>query len=343
NRYPLGGTNNPWAAVMRPETRVGDPIGREGLSTSFNDGSLGDETDNLNLCLVLVRGFNRYIGFDMDQVVGDGSAQAPVESSGDGIFDRTAWLGGNTTGIHDSIMFRDFIKISPDPVSPPPGYPWDGFPYAGIADIGPLYLEPPAHVFYHPDSIARFAGEVTPNSAAAWYGGDLNGGVNGNTGTGVAYVTGDATHPAFPTGLVSGRATPGQPNLARNGADDPDGDGIPTFVELALGSNPNAVDAVSPLPVSSTVKVGQDTFGAISYRRIRGGTANGASYAAETYTYTIETSTDLNIWTPAGANVVQDGTAVTNADPDTETVKFRLTTPVTAGARTYMRLRISRS
>jgi hypothetical protein len=67
------------------------------------------------------------------------------------------------------------------------------------------------------------------------------------------------------------------------------------------------------------------------------------SYAAEAYTYTVETSPNLTAWTSSGATIEQVGNAVVNSDGVTENVTFRMVNPATgAGERGYFRLRIGR-
>lgn len=336
NRYPLGGVDNPWSAIMRTQTALGDPTGREGLDSSLSDESLGQETDNLNVAFLLVRGFNRSIGFDLDQKVGAGGAGA-ADSSGDGIFDQSAWSGGINSGIHDSIMYRDLPL--PAVVPAPPYAPYDGFTY-GLADLTSAFL---TVNYYHPESFARFHGENAPNSPGNWYGGDLVGGVDGNDGDDTTYVTSDPTHPPFPAGFT-GRATPGQPNLARNGTADTDADGISDFLELAFNSNPSGTDSPSPLPVVGTVNVAGTDYASLTYRRIKGGTTSGSDvYTAEAYTYTVESSLDLQAWTSNGSTVDPVGDPAPNADGVTETVTFRLLAPLTDSAgKAFMRLRVGR-
>lgn len=341
NGYPLGGANNPWSTVMRPQTLTGDPAGREGLVTGLSDGAIGAETENLNANLLLVRSFNRYIGFDLDTKVGASTGAGTVDSPGDGILDGVAWTGGITSGIHDSIMFRDYIGTTPPPVTTPLYYPYDGFAY-GLADLTTSYLAAPKP-FYHPDSFARFYGELTPNSPASWYGGDLTGGTNGSTGDDTAYLSTDPTHPPFPTGFT-GRVTPGQPNLTRNGTSDTDGDGITDFLELAFNSNLAAPDSPSPLPMVGTVNVAGSNYATLTYRRIKGGTtAANDVYSAEAYTYTVQTSLNLQTWTSDGSTSDPTGAAIPNADGVTETVTFRLLAPLTDPAgKAFMRLKVGR-
>ena len=339
NRYPTPGDgNNPWSTVMRPQTRVGDPPGREGLASSFSDAVLGAETDNTNVMLLLVRGFNRYIGFDTDTKNALG-----VDSDGDGSFDFFPWNGG-ANGIHDSIMIRSHVATTPAPIPLPPAYPWNGWTY-GLAELSGLYLNPPTQRFYHPESFARFLGENSANSPGSWYGGDLDNAGAANDGTITKYKTAvqDPTHPPFPQGFT-GRVTPGQPNLPRTASEDSDGDGAPALMELALGTNPAVADNPYPAPEAGAVTVSSQPHGSFTYRRIRGGTVNAdKSYAAEAYTYTVETSPDLQAWTSNGSTIEQVGSATPNPDGLTENVTVRMVNPVTGTAtRGYFRLRIGR-
>lgn len=338
NRYPLGGANNPWASVMRPQTAVGDPPGREGLSSSFSDAVLGAETDNTNVMLLLVRGFNRFIGFDTDTKDSLG-----LDSDGDGAFDFFPWNGG-ASGVLDSVMIRSHVATTPTPNPLPTAYPWNGWSY-GLADLSGLYLSPPTRPFYHPESFARFNGDNAVNSPGSWYGGDLDNTTSANDGTITKYKTAvqDPTHPPFPAGFT-GRATPGQPNLTRGTSDDADGDGASALVELALATNPSVAEVPYPSPAAGAVVVTNQPYGSFTYRRIRGGVVNAdKSYGAEAYTYTVETSPDLSVWTSSGATIEQVGSPVANADGVTENVTFRMVNPATgAGARGYFRLRIGR-
>ena len=338
NRYPTGASGNPWQSVMRTSTGVGDPPGRDGLNSSFSDALLGGESDNTNVLFLLVRGFNRYIGYDLD--VRDTFG---VASDGDGAFDLFPWNGG-AAGIHDSIMIRSYVGVTPAPNPLPPAYPWNGWTY-GLADLSSSFVSPPAQAFYHPDTFARFLGENAPNSPGAWYGGDLDNTQSANDGAVTKYLTAtqDPSSPPFPTGFV-GRVTPGQPNLSRNASADTDGDGASALMEGALATNPAVAEAPYPVPAAGTVQVTSQSHGTFTYRRIRGG-ASGAdkSYAAEAYTYTVETSPDLQTWTGNGSTIEQVGSPTPNADGVTENVTFRMVNPTTgAPSRGYFRLRIGR-
>ena len=87
---------------------------------------------------------------------------------------------------------------------------------------------------YQPDSISRVAGNVTPNSAVAWYGGDLLG----------AAQSGVKFDPAsrFTAGLEASEieVTPGQHNAGGGFGDaDDDGDGASNASEGVAGTDPN--------------------------------------------------------------------------------------------------------
>jgi hypothetical protein len=115
-------------------------------------------------------------------------------------------------------------------------------------------------------------------------------------------------------------------------------------MELALGTNPAVADNPYPAPEAGAVTVSSQPHGSFTYRRIRGGTANAdKSYAAEAYTYTVETSPDLQAWTSNGSTIEQVGSATPNPDGLTENVTVRMVNPVTGTAtRGYFRLRIGR-
>jgi len=338
NRYPING-QNPWAHVMRAQTRTGDTAGREGLDSSFNDGSLGAESLNLNVTWLLVRNFNKYLDYDLDD-----KTNGNVDSPGDGVFDSFPWVGG----ILDSVMLRSYAPTVPPPAVPTAPYPYDGWTY-GLANLTAAFFPTPTTLFYHPESIARFLGENTANDPTAWYGGDLKGGSSGNDGNAESYIssTDDPTHPPRPDGFW-GRITPGQPNLARSASADPDGDGIPNLVEQAINTNPAAPSSVKLLPLPALINDAGQNYLGFSYPRITT-TANPlpVPYAAEAYVYSFETSPNLTTWTPAPAigagAMVPVGSPVAAGDGVTETATVRLPVPVTApSGRNYVRLRITR-
>ena len=347
SRYDQTGENgNPFAAVTRGQTLAGDPPGRDGLDSSLFDFIIGRETDNLSITLLLVRDFSRYIDYDMDVAVGaDPTGSA---SQGDGILETSAWTGG----LHDSLMLLDFLGYALPPAADTQYAPFDGFRYSNFADLTTRFFFPNPPVagklvpvgYYHPESIARFRGENTPNSAAAWYAGDLVGGVSGGSGTALDYEAGVivGTNPPVPTGF-QGYVTPGQPNLVRAETTDTDGDGQSGLREEAMGSNPFSAASTSPDPVATVITEGSNSYLGFTYTRIKGGVAAGSeSYSAEAYTYTLEASSDLVTWTSLGTQFVPVDTTA-NPDGVTETARVRLALPASAvQLRQFTRVRIGR-
>jgi len=347
NRYPVPG-ENPWASVIRPQTRTGDPAGRDGLDSSFSDAVLGAESANLNVTFLLVRNFNKYLDYDLDdKTPNPAGVPATIDSPGDGVFDSFPWNGGSG-GILDSIMLRSYAPTIPPPAVPVAPYPFDGWTYS-LANLTEAFFPSPATLFYHPESVSRFRGETIPNDASAWYGGDLKGGPSGNSGTAEEYITAaqDPTHPPRPSGFW-GRITPGQPNLMRSANADPDGDGVSSLVEEALASNPLANSPAVVLPTPALVKTAGQNYLGLSYPRIISSAAPvPVPYAAEAFNYVLETSPDLMTWTAdpgTGINaLVPVGIPVPNADGVSETATVRLPAPVTTPlGRNYIRLRITR-
>jgi hypothetical protein len=325
---------SPWSSSFRPQTVVSDLPGRDDLLSGFGDATIATESDNQSVMMLLVRNFNSYLSADLDDFTG-----VNVESPGDGIFDNAfaAWDGGI---VHDSVILRSWLPAEVGPPAVPAQ--WNGFTYS-LSDVSGFYFPSPNALFYHPETIARFRGNITPNSGSAWYAGDLVGGPSGKLGTDTTYVTNDPTHPPMPPGFL-GRTTPGQLNLAPNESADPDGDGVNTLLEEAFVTDPFNRDATSPLPVVGTVNDGGQNYAAITFNRIKGGTTSANKvYAAEAFTYTVETSTDLQSWSADGTTIVQSGTVSSNPDGITESVTFRLNAPLTDPAgRRYLRLRVGR-
>ena len=236
---------------------------------------LGVQTLNDNLTLLLVRNFNSFIGFDLDDrtrippnppipINGDGS----YDSFGDGVFDFSPWQGG-FAGLHDSIMLRNYALTVPASTSPT--YPYDGWTY-GLPNLTAAFFPDPSSLFYNLKTIARFRGETEPNQPTAWYGGDLTGSASGKSGTAEDYVTSamNPARPPLPAGFL-GRVTPGQPNLVRDASADPDGDGLANLLEQAIDSDPQSAASVGPLPAPINVTEAGQSYLGIRYSRIGGG------------------------------------------------------------------------
>lgn len=338
---------SPFAAVIRSNTLLADPAGRDGLVSSFGDATLATESDNFNATFLLVRNFTGFIDSDLDITVASSGLPGATagDLDGDGVLDSGPWDGG-AAGIHDSVVLRSYAPVTPAPVAPAAFYPYDGWTY-GLADLTSTWFGANGAGHYHPETVARFSGEITANSPSAWYGGDLKGGLTGNERDDTTYASGAGTNPPQPAGFT-GRVTPGQPNLPRTANGDNDTDGRANLVELALGANPNSASEPCPLPKPSLVTVSSQQYYAFTYQRLKGGTTTGTTYTAEAYSYNVQTSTDLQSWTidaaPGGGGaLVQVGSPVANADGITENVTVRMPVPVTApGGRAYFRLLVTR-
>lgn len=333
--YPLGPAGNPWSAIMRPSTRTGDPPGRAGLDATLGPDSLAGEVDNVSAAFLLVRGFTGDVGTDLDHSNVFGSP-----GLSDGSFDQFPWEGSAFSFIHDSVFIRDRLP----PLAVPPGspYPWDGFTY-GLADLSEIVFFSGGG-FYHPDSFARFYGDFSPNTSLSWYGGDIAPDASGTPGLSRTYVTGDPTHLPFPAGF-RGLVTPGQPNLPRDAASDRDRDGLSDLLELALHSNPNNPTGPYPLPYGGTVTVAGVTYPSLTFSRPKNGVAvsPSGSWVGDGYTYTVESSYDLKIWTPGQPGAFPAGAPVANPDGVTESITWRFVDPITdPSGHGFLRLRVSR-
>ena len=116
----------------------------------------------------------------------------------------------------------------------------------------------------------------------------------------------------------------------REGADDPDGDGIPNLHEQAFGGDPQASDS-SILPISETVLHNGHSYLQISYRKPN---------FNNDLTYTVETVTDLNgTWGSQSSELELIRIASESADFDRYT--YRLVEPVSSNAKAFLRVTIS--
>jgi PKD repeat protein len=92
----------------------------------------------------------------------------------------------------------------------------------------------------------------------------------------------------------------GSPANAGEGADDmdPDKDGIANRLERAFGGHPHEPNSAF-LPVVEQTSADGSTHLTVTYHRLPGGTADGASYTVADLVYVVEFSDDLVDWTPA--------------------------------------------
>ena len=198
------------------------------------------------------------------------------------------------------------------------------------ANVGTNYaLADLSQTGYEPDAFARRNGNTTPNSAAAWYGGSL---IDGSS----------AFSPIENFGLdPQGELTPGKVNLPTTiPGEDPDGDGLATLLERALGMNPLVSDYENYPVEGGTTVVDDATFVTFQYARLPGGTGTtGVDYTADGITYTVESTTDLENWQATGNDLA---VVSTTPGPTVETVVVRhASTAATAGATLYFRLKVT--
>ena len=115
-------------------------------------------------------------------------------------------------------------------------------------------------------------------------------------------------------------------------AGDPDGNGISSLLEHALGIPPGASTARDMLPLAhpQTDAISGDRFLHLDYRRLiqRSG-----------LTYTVETSVDLITWDDTGASVVEESVTPVG-DGTSEKVVVRITPSISLGGAKFVRLRV---
>ncbi len=307
--------------VLAPKPAAGTALA---APSGFTPDLLGLDSDNGAFSLLLVKDFNALEGFDIDEGVGpDGSTAAGVAN--DGVIDAQVW----TAPIADAVGFKFWNTNRTDVNDNPLPAALEGRVYGGVDLSQGVPANP---VGYTPDSVSRVRGNLTANSAAAWYGGDIA----GTSGTSTDY---DASQ-RFPSGYT-GRVTPGSPNV-RTTADataDSDGDTVANFVEDATAMNPASPD-VQKLPAVGSVTVGEAVFPTLSYTRFAGAAVTGGSYTYPGFLYEVQVSADLVTWTTS----TQQVSTTPNGD-GTETATFRPTdafATANPGGKLFLRLKITR-
>jgi hypothetical protein len=303
--YPA---TSPWTGPNAPAaaTRLASP-------PFMDPGDIAGYSDNGSVSFLLVRHFNERVGLDLD--AGTGTTNTGAD---DGIIDimPIPWVVPAADAV--GVLLWD-SSVTPAT--------WTGKLYGGVNL---------SQTAYTPDNLSRHGNNITANSAAAWYGGDIL----GSTGIATAFDPAER----FPGGEFVGMVTPGHPNVGAglDDAGDDDNDGAVNLIELALNMNPEVPDA-EKLPQSGTVSVEGTVYPTIAYTRFLNGSTTGSTYAANGYRYEVQASLDLISWTGTTESV---STAPTG-DGQTETAVFRpgtayFQTVLGNGGTVYLRLRISR-
>ena len=189
--------HTPFQDAVSPNTTVGDPAARASNPASTGWG-LGDLRFKDGFTLLLVRGYTPPTAKDLDPA-----------NTGNPLVSPFPW-----TSVSDQI----------------------GFSQVGKTGMGRTYstanLRTVMAANAIPDAFARKAGNLTRNSAAAWYGGNYPGGASSMTlgfQNSTPVNAGD-TFAATWFGGFRGAGTPGQPNLSA--PIDPAAPPIPAFVRI---------------------------------------------------------------------------------------------------------------
>ncbi|MCH2060750.1 MAG: hypothetical protein MK183_08990, partial [Verrucomicrobiales bacterium] len=142
--------------------------------------------------------------------------------------------------------------------------------------------------------------------------------------------------------------------------EDEDNDGILNMLEVAFGTDPEALSSIAEgLPVISELTIPGPVPGfpptdhlAISFRRMKGGDMNlgtmsytWVSPAGDTYLYEVESSVDLLLWAKASdvpGQLLQESVVNSPDDPDNvEIATYRMSTTIGTGPSHYLRLSIT--
>ena len=123
-------------------------------------------------------------------------------------------------------------------------------------------------------------------------------------------------------------ADAGNPLIAGASA-DPDGDGIPNWLEFAFGVDPHQAN-VSMLPTAAIQTTGGNSYLTMSYRQLIGQT---------TLDYNVGVSGDLQTWDWTESDIEQLGPPSPNGD-GTEQVTVRVKTPIDGIPKKFLRLQV---
>ena len=144
----------------------------------------------------------------------------------------------------------------------------------------------------------------------------------------VADYTVDLTYAAWLTRFFTA-AEQADPTVSGNAA-DPDGDGVPNLLEYALGLPPRT-GGVNGLPTVGQTVINGNTYLTLTYTQV---------FANTDITYVPQVSGDLVAWN-SGANYVATVNARNDPGDLSQTVVVRDLTPLGAGGRRFIRLKVT--
>ncbi len=276
-----------------------------GSPIGMYSGHLSESGDRA-LSLLLVKGLRPTVneGTDLD-------AHPTVGDDDDGVLDLQPW-----TMIADSVGYREY----------------DG---DRSVNVGITYGAADLTQSFEPDAVARVASvnHLNVGQSNDWYGGDFVGGTtSARFGYDQSQIFGSVN------GLVS---TPGFHNAGEGFTNlddtDADRDGRSWLLEFATGTDPETTDAPVPIVVER-LATGETT---LSYQRRSGGSLSPSGiYAVQGVHYAIESSPNLEQWTPVAELPGLESVAGEDAGLECVTVPLGGADP---GQARYVRLRIYRS
>jgi hypothetical protein len=303
-----GDTPHPDTALFSPVTMDFDDIGRN--------------SDNGAITILLVKNFIGRAGDDLDE-----GTPTDLTANDDRIFNMPPQLPLQWDSQADSVAMLGFVAATPGP--PATVDHFEGWIYPGTPNLSATI---PLSGGYTPDTVGRFAGNNAANNPAAWYGANI-------LGT-EAKSTVYSTTQFFPSTLIGGKVTPGYTNVAPLTDDsDPDGDGVPYLMEIALGMNPTvSIPAETQrLPRLERIVVNNVLQPVFTVIRPSGGVSGIKE------PYTVEASFDLLEWP---ITTVLHSTLPNTPDTGFETQTYRVS-PIFLqfpdfNKRVYFRLRVQR-
>jgi hypothetical protein len=301
----------PW--TIPDATTLFSPVGMD-----FDD--IGRNSDNGAVTILLVKNFIGRAGDDLDE-----GTPTDLTLDDDHIFNMPLQIPLQWDTQADSVAMKGFLEGTPGP--PATVDRFEGWIFPGTPDLSATI---PLSNGYTPDTVGRFAGNNAANSAAAWYGANIQ----GTAATSTVY----SASQFFPSTLIGGEVTPGDTNVAPLTDDsDTDGDGVPYLMEIALGMNPTASIAAETqrLPQPSRMVVNNVLQPVFTVVR----PTNGVSGI----NYTTQASFNLQSWTlPVTLHTTQANTPGAGLETQTFLIDSNFLPLLDINKRVYFRLKVQR-